>query len=69
MQHVLLAICLGEKETKADAARRFRICCIKTLGSRNSNSKVDNVLDWRIRFLCVGRRRFHEIEKPTVLFD
>ena len=67
--NVLLAICLGKKETKADTACRFGICCIKALGSRNSDSKVDNVLDWSIRVLRVGGRRLHDVEELPILLD
>src|SRR5208282_5254806 len=67
--YVLLAICLRKEEPQADTACRFSICCIKALGLRNSDSQVDNVSEWSIRVLRVGRRRLHDVEEIPILID
>src|SRR5258705_13373892 len=69
ISHVLIAICLGKEDPQADAACRFSIGRIKALGSRNGNSQIDNVLEWRIRFLRVDGRRLHDIEKLSVFIE
>src|SRR5207237_9775101 len=66
---VLTASCLGKEESQGDKTCRFSIRRIKALGSRNSHSQIDNVLEWSICFLRVDGRRLHEVEKFPVLID
>ena len=66
---VLLAICLRKKEPQADTACRFGVSGIKTLGSRNRNAQIDNILEWSRRILRIDGRRFHDIEELPVLIN
>ena len=45
--HVLIAICLGEEQSQTNTTCLFSVRRIKSLGSRNGNRQIDNVLEWR----------------------
>ena len=42
-----MAIRLGEEQSQANTTCRFSVRRIKSLGSRNGNRQIDNVLEWR----------------------
>src|SRR4051812_30276164 len=52
--HVLIAVCLGKEQAQADATCRFGVGGIQALGACNNGSQVDDVIEWRVRFLRIG---------------
>src|SRR3954447_10423362 len=53
--HVLVAVCFGKEQAEADTARRFGVGGIQALGAGNNGSQVDNVMEWCVRLLRIGR--------------
>ena len=55
------------RQYATQSAQNVGMRSIEALDPRNDCAEVDDVLEWRIRFLRVGGRRLHQVEKPPVL--
>src|SRR5262249_2471174 len=66
---ILVAVGLGKEQSQADAPRHLGIRRIKTLSSCDSDTEIDDILEWRIGFLRIRGRRLHDVEECGILVE